>query len=89
MLKLLVIFVLQIQGDAVGYYRLLFRLVAQRPLKFFQEHVEWIKNPNETLAPQNGKKGKRDTKFFSTIKQEYKGTQQISVYFNEYYNFVF
>ena len=65
----------QIQGDSIGYYRLLFRLVAQKPLKFFQEHMQWIKSPDEKFAPQNEKNDECNIKpFTDPIKPADEGT---------------
>ena len=52
----------QIRGDSVNFYRLLYRLVAQKPLKFFQDHIGWSKSPDEQFAPKNGETCKNGVK---------------------------
>ena len=47
---------LQGEGGAVGYYRLLLRLMAQKPLEFFEKHQDWDKRPDENFAPQQSAK---------------------------------
>ena len=33
----------------------MYRLVAQKPLEFFQNHMAWSKSPDETFSPESGK----------------------------------
>ena len=40
----------------------MYRLVAQKPLQFFQDHIDWSKNPDEKFAPRNGKIEQNGTK---------------------------
>ena len=49
-----IVYNFQIRGDSIGFYKLLFRLVAQKPLNFFQNHSVWSKSPDEKFSPKSG-----------------------------------
>ena len=62
----------------MNFYRLLYRLVAQRPLKFFQDHIGWSKSPDEQFAPKNGETCKNGVKTLTEpIKIKDEGTRFI------------
>ena len=52
----------QIKGDdgAVGFYKLLLRLVASKPLSFFKEHQKYLCHLNEKPLPTSNKSSKSD-----------------------------
>ena len=75
-------FLFQIKGDdgAVGYYRLLFRLIAQKPLEFFLENKEQILNPNETgLEKNKPKKEMKPTKMENPPDWNCKGMRKLNL----------
>jgi len=57
-----------IRGDSIGFHKLLYRLVAQRPVTFFQDHIAWSKNHDEKFAPKNGIINKNGSKPFKLPK---------------------
>ena len=62
------------------FFRLLYRLVAQKPLQFFKDHASWIKTPDEKFAPKNGTIGKNDTKpLKDPVKRKDEGTEMQSL----------
>ena len=46
----------------------MYRLVAQRPVTFFQDHIAWSKNHDEKFAPENGIINKNGSKPFKLPK---------------------
>ena len=61
-------FQFKIRGDSIGFHKLLYRLVAQRPVTFFQDHIAWSKNHDEKFAPKNGIISKNGSKPFKLPK---------------------
>ena len=55
-------YIFQIRGDSIGFYKLLYRLVAQKPLEFFQNHSPWSKSPDENTEIEDGNFGSRRSK---------------------------
>ena len=47
-------------------------------MQFFQDHIDWSKNPDEKFSPKNGKIGQNDTKpLQDPIKLKDEGTKYI------------